>query len=141
MAEDIQIILTDQELSAEHCRKFVSVGSSGGQVMFTGTVRDHTGDRNVHHLEYEAYAPMAIKEMTRIANEAQWRWSLKKVALHHRTGTLSIGELAVVVAVSAPHRAAAFEACQFIIDELKKDVPIWKKEFFEGGEEWISPRP
>ncbi|MCH2198031.1 MAG: molybdenum cofactor biosynthesis protein MoaE [Flavobacteriales bacterium] len=113
----------------------------GGQVVFAGAVRNHTGDRKVLYLDFESYEPMAKKVMQEICNHALEKWPIRHAVCHHRLGKLEISELAVVIAVSSPHRKAAFEACEFIIDELKKKVPIWKKEIFKGGEEWVSARP
>ena len=135
------IRITDLALDAEECRRFVADPSCGGQVVFSGAVRNNTKGRKVSHLEYESYIPMAEKELEKIIVRAQANWPIVKIAIHHRIGTLQIGDLAVVVAVSAAHRGAAFESCMFIIDELKKEVPIWKKECFEDGEEWVSDRP
>lgn len=138
-AKDIQIV--EKALDPEWCRKWVADTACGGQVVFTGAVRDHTGDRKVVRLEYEGYVPMALKVLESIIDRASGAYPVVKCAVHHRLGTLELGELAVVVAVSAAHRKEAFEACMFIIDELKKDVPIWKKEISDKGEEWVSPRP
>lgn len=118
------------------------VADGGGAVnLFVGTVRDQTKGKQVVRLEYEAYESMAIKEMEKLAFQAVERWSALKVIVHHRVGTLHIGEPAVVIAVSTPHRQASFEACKFIIDTLKETVPIWKKEVFEDGEVWVSATP
>lgn len=114
---------------------------SGGIDIFIGTVRNATKGKTVLKLEFEAYGPMALKEMEKIANQVFEKWPVQKVLLHHRTGVLSVGEVPVVIAVSAAHRAAAFEACRFIIDTLKQTVPIWKKEFFEDGEVWVGATP
>ena len=92
-------------------------------------------------LEFEAYAPMAISEMTKIAAEVEQRWQAHHVVIHHRVGSLAIGDIAVIIAVSTPHRKAAFEACQYAIDTLKETVPIWKKEIFEDGEVWVAAHP
>jgi molybdopterin synthase catalytic subunit len=114
---------------------------SGGIDVFIGTVRNQTKGKNVMRLDFEAYEPMAIAEMEKIAAEAFEKWSVQKVLIHHRTGVLQIGEVPVLIAVSAAHRAAAFDACRFIIDALKQTVPIWKKEFFEDGEVWVGSTP
>ena len=120
-----------------------AVGSDedGAIVLFLGTVRLHNRGREVIHLEYEAYPAMAESEMARIVSQARRRYAVSEMALVHRTGTLKIGEVAVGVAVAAPHRAAALEACGFAIEELKRTVPIWKKEVFQGGEVWIEDHP
>jgi molybdopterin synthase catalytic subunit len=119
----------------------VSGPGVGGLVVFLGAVRDQARGREIEHLEYEAYAGMAEREMTKIAAEAGRRWPGARVAIAHRTGRLEIGELAVVVAAGAPHRAEAFAACRFAIDTLKQTVPIWKKEFATDGEYWVDERP
>lgn len=114
---------------------------AGGIDVFIGTVRNKTKGKNVKYLFYETYEKMALLEMEKIAKYATKKWKLKKVVIHHRKGKLEIGETAVVIAVSAPHRKEAFEACRYIIDTLKATVPIWKKEVFEDGEKWVSPNP
>ncbi|HTF32553.1 MAG TPA: molybdenum cofactor biosynthesis protein MoaE [Myxococcota bacterium] len=111
---------------------------AGGVVTFIGTVRDHARGRSIHHLEYEAYPEMAEREMQRIADEAAARFPGARVAMAHRTGQLAIGEIAVVVAAAAPHRAEAFSACRFAIDTLKERVPIWKKEIASDGAYWVD---
>ena len=125
-------------------QKVIDTASSlgaGAVNVFIGTVRDNVHQKNVRWLEYEAYEAMAVAEMRMIIDEAAHRWKLLGWAVSHRVGTLRPGEVAVVVAVSAPHRKESFEACQFIIDTIKAKVPIWKKEVFEGGEEWVSVSP
>jgi molybdopterin synthase catalytic subunit len=110
----------------------------GGVVTFVGTVRDHARGRSIDHLEYEAYPEMAEREMHRIADEAAARFPGTRVAMAHRTGHLAVGEIAVVVAAAAPHRAEAFSACRFAIDTLKERVPIWKKEITSDGAYWVD---
>jgi molybdopterin synthase catalytic subunit len=112
--------------------------SDGAVALFLGTVRNHNLGREVLHLEYEAYPEMALEEMQRIEGEALQRFEISDVVLVHRTGRVELGEASVVCAASAAHRAAAMEACRFVIDALKVRVPIWKKEFFSGGEVWIE---
>lgn len=142
MASDrIDIQLTDNPLSVEACRRFVADPAAGAQVEFIGTVRQATDGRMVRQLSFEAYEPMALLEMQKIAEQALVQHNLVRIALHHRLGTLAIGEAPVVIAVSAPHRAAAFAGCQYCIDTLKQTVPIWKKEVFEDGEVWVSAHP
>ncbi|MDF2431641.1 MAG: molybdopterin synthase catalytic subunit [Mucilaginibacter sp.] len=114
---------------------------SGGIDVFIGTVRNATKGKPVIRLEFEAYEPMAIAEMEKIAKQALEKWPVQKILIYHRTGILEIGEVPVIIAVSAAHRAAAFEACRFIIDTLKQTVPIWKKEIFEDGEVWVAAHP
>ena len=116
----------------------VESGRYGATVLFVGRVRDHTGSREVEALYYEAYEDMAIKEMRAIGEEIKRKWPESGVAIHHRSGRLSVGEAAVVIAVGTPHRQSAFEACKFAIDRLKETVPIWKKEIFAAGSEWVG---
>lgn len=116
----------------------VSHPGTGATVTFIGTTRDHHDGRVVTQLEYEAYPEMALAEMRKIGVAACERWPVERVAIVHRIGVVPIGEASVVIAVSAAHRRAAFEACHFAIDRLKEVVPIWKKEHFEGGEVWIG---
>ncbi|MCU0452498.1 MAG: molybdenum cofactor biosynthesis protein MoaE [Bacteroidetes bacterium] len=117
--------------------RLVASGSAGAIDIFVGTTRDNADRRSVRSLEYEAHEAMALKEMERITAEADRRWKLTGVAVVHRTGRVLVGEASVAIAVSAPHRAEAFEACRFIIDTLKQTVPIWKKEeFADGTTEW-----
>lgn len=111
---------------------------TGATVVFLGTVRDHSeGRHGVTALEYEAYAEVVEDEIGRVVAEARRRWSLGSVAAVHRVGRLAVGEASVGVAVSAGHRPEAFDAARFLIDELKARAPIWKKEFWEDGEEWV----
>jgi len=111
---------------------------AGATVLFLGTVRDNNQGRHVEHLEYEAYQTMALREMEHVAEEAQNRWPLLGISIAHRLGHLAVGEISVAIAVSAAHRQEAFEAGRFAIDTLKRTVPIWKKEVWEGGEVWIA---
>jgi len=136
---DIQLL--DQPLQAQDCIDFVTSEGAGGISVFIGTVRNKTKGRAVRRLEFEAYGPMAISEMRKIAETTRNRWQAEKVSIHHRSGVLQIGEIAVVIAVATPHRKAAFEACQYAIDTLKETVPIWKKEIFEDGETWVAAHP
>lgn len=110
----------------------------GATVTLDGYAREWTRGRRTLHLVYEAYAPMALAEMRRLGEEAHRRFDIAHVGIVHRTGRTEIGETSVVIAVSAPHRRAAFEACEWAIRELKRTVPIWKKEFFEDGEVWVE---
>ncbi len=114
---------------------------AGAVNVFIGTVRNTAHHKKVVWLEYEAYESMAVAEIKKITDEAAHRWPIQGCAVSHRIGTLKPGEVSVVVAVSTPHRRDSFEACQFVIDNLKAKAPIWKKEVFEDGEEWISARP
>ena len=115
----------------------VTTPESGGIDMFIGTTRNHSSGRTVTRLEYEAYEPMALKVMEQLELEAKRAWPLHKVALVHRLGEVPVLEASVLIAVSSAHRKEAFEACRFLIDRLKKEVPIWKKEYFaDGTAEW-----
>jgi molybdopterin synthase catalytic subunit len=114
---------------------------SGGIDVFIGTVRHATKSKSVIRLEFEAYEPMALTEMEKIVKQAFEKWPVQKALIHHRTGVLNVGEVPVIIAVSAAHRAAAFDACRYIIDTLKETVPIWKKEIFEDGEVWVAAHP
>jgi len=137
----IDIQLLERPLSPEACTNFVANERAGAINVFIGTVRNQTKGRGVVRLEFEAYAPMAISEMQKIAETARQKFPVERIAIHHRTGTLQIGEIAVVIAVATPHRKASFEACQFAIDTLKETVPIWKKEIFEDGAVWVAAHP
>lgn len=137
----IDIHIGHEQLSTENCQRYVASPAAGGTAIFVGTVREQTHGRAVTHLFFEAYEPMAIKELEKIANTLINRWNATAVSIHHRLGTLRIGETAVIIAVSTPHRKAAFEACQYAIDTLKKTVPIWKKEYFEDGAIWVAAHP
>jgi molybdopterin synthase catalytic subunit len=138
---NIDIRLTHEVLSLDICSAFVEADDVGGIVSFVGTVRNQTKGKIVKKLVFEAYEPMAISEMRKIAEHVLLRFEIKKIAIHHRTGTLNVGEVPVIITASSAHRKAAFEACQFAIDILKETVPIWKKEVFEDGEVWVSATP
>jgi molybdopterin synthase catalytic subunit/molybdopterin converting factor small subunit len=130
--------LSEAPLSLDAAVAEVAGEEAGAIATFVGTVRRQSRGRTVLHLDYEAYVDMAEEEMARIADELKQRYALSAVAIHHRVGRVGIGEPSVVVAVSAPHRADALAACREAIDTLKETVPVWKKEVYEGGEEWIS---
>ncbi len=136
---DVQIF--ESTLDPELCRSRVEDEAAGGLVVFTGTVRNQTQDRSVLRLEFEAFVPMALKEMTKIAEQVKERWNTLHICIYHRVGVLEVGEIPVMIAVSTAHRKSAFEACEFAIDQLKETVPIWKKEFFEDGEVWVAAHP
>jgi MoaE-MoaD fusion protein len=131
-------LLSDEPLSVERAAAEVASDDAGAIATFVGTTRARSRGRDVIRLEYEAYEGMAEAEMERIAGEVKARHDVIDVAIHHRVGPVAIGETSVVIAVSAPHRAAAFEACREAIDTLKHTVPLWKKELYVGGEEWIG---
>ena len=135
------IKITSEKLSLEECYEFVTDDSCGGIVAFVGTVRDSTQSKDVTQLDFSTYKPMAIKEMQHIAEIAIKKFEIKKMAIHHAEGILQIGDIPVIITVGAPHRKAAFEACEFAIDALKETVPIWKKEYFSDGEVWVNAHP
>ncbi len=130
--------LVEQAININQILERVKDPQGGAVVLFLGTVRDNSRGRHVKFLEYEAYRELALKEMRRVAEEAQTRWPLLGVAIVHRLGRLEIGDISVAIAVSSPHRKDAFEAGRYAIDALKQAVPIWKKEVWEGGEVWIG---
>lgn len=146
MSEDRQgedwVRLTPEPLSAAEACAFVVRPDCGALVLFAGTVRDHSpGRTDVRSIEYEAYEGPALERLRRIVGRMRARWpSLGRVVLWHRTGPVPLGDASVVVAVSAPHRAEAFAACRFGIDTVKAEVPIWKREHWEGGAAWVDAR-
>jgi len=130
--------MTGEPLSLDEAAEFVRDPGAGGTCLFVGTVRDHSERGGVTGLTYEAWDELAVGRLEELGGELFDRWPVRKVALLHRTGELGIGEASVVIAVSAPHRAEAFEACRHAIERLKEDVPIWKKEALVSGEaEWV----
>ena len=131
-------VVTDNPLSLEAAVEEVTNDRAGAVATFSGTVRSESRGRTVHHLEYEAYTEMAESVMAGLATVLKARYQLQDVAIHHRVGRVEIGEASVVIAVSAPHRADALAACKDAIDALKETVPLWKKEVYEGGEEWVG---
>jgi molybdopterin converting factor subunit 1 len=131
-------VVTDDPLSLEAAVGEVTDDCAGAVATFTGTVRSESRGRTVHHLEYEAYTEMAESVMAGLATVLKARYELHDVAIHHRVGRVEIGEASVVIAISAPHRADALAACKDAIDALKETVPLWKKEVYEGGEEWVG---
>lgn len=135
------IRITREPLDSDAIRALeqaVTTAGAGGIVTFAGVVRDNARGKRVRSLEYDAYPEMAESEMARIAAEVARRWPESALAMAHRIGPLAIGECSVVVVAACPHRAEAFEACRYAIDTLKASVPIWKKEFYEDGEEWVE---
>jgi len=135
------IEITEQPIDVTAAIQAAQSKGAGAVNVFIGTVRNKTLDKQVKSLDYEAYDPMAKKEIQKIIDKAAEKWPILKAVVIHRKGHLEIGDAAVVIAVSTPHRKASFEACEHIIDTLKQTVPIWKKEIFEGGEEWVSAHP
>jgi molybdopterin synthase catalytic subunit len=130
--------LTRVPINVGELAQAVEARSNGGSALFVGTVRDNQDGRKVNYLEYEAHEEMAEHEIGRLVESAQQRWELGPVTVRHRLGRLEIGDVSVAIAVGAPHRAPALEACRWIIDTLKAEVPIFKKEYFEDGEAWVD---
>ena len=132
--------LTPDPIDPGNVAKEVAASADGAVVTFVGIVRVDSRGRRVERLEYEAYGSMAESEMAKILGEMRERFGVERARVVHRVGKCGIGEPSVVIVVAAPHRAAAFDACRHCIDELKKRVPIWKREVYEGGAEWIGDR-
>ncbi len=139
MTPDIKI--STEPLVAQSCIDWAMSPQCGGIDTFIGTVRDATKGKKVIRLEFEAYESMALNEMRKIAEDASAKWPVQKILIHHRTGILFPGDIAVIIVVAAAHRDAAFDACRYAIDTLKQTVPIWKKEVFEDGEVWVAAHP
>src|SRR5258708_1792738 len=139
------ILLVHESINANAMVDHARTGGDGAIVTFDGCVRNQSHGRRTLYLDYEAYETMAIAKMREIAGELRTKFSIDRVAIAHRLGRLEIGETSVFIAVSAPHRPAAFEACRYAIDTLKRTVPIWKKEYFEDGAVWadgeVPPAP
>jgi molybdopterin synthase catalytic subunit len=130
--------VTNQSIDLNELVRFVIDPEAGAVATFIGTTRNNNEGRKVIGLDYEAYPEMAEKELRRIGEDAKRNWPICRMAITHRLGPVQIGEASVIIAVSSAHRDAAFAACRFAIEEIKKTVPIWKKEVFEGGEVWIG---
>ena len=131
------ILITDKPISADRALELVVLPSTGGTALFIGTTRDNFNGKKVIMLEYEAYIPMAVKELEKICKSVLEKWLVKKICIMHRTGKVPIGEASVIIAISSEHRKEPLEAVQYAIDTLKANVPIWKKELYEeGASEW-----
>ncbi len=130
--------VTTEPLSIDEAYAAVRRPDCGAVALFVGTVRDHHDGKKVTRISYSAFREMAVKEFASIAAEAAARWKIGAAYIAHRTGELAIGDASVVIAVSAAHRAEAFEACRHAIEALKKMAPVWKEEFYETGKAWIS---
>ena len=130
--------VNNEAIDLQELVRFVSDPEAGAIAMFIGTTRNHNDDRKVIALDYDGYPEMAEKELARIGEAARKQWEICRMAIVHRLGPVQITESSVVIAVSSGHREAAFAACRFAIEEIKRTVPIWKKEVFEGGEVWIG---
>ena len=133
--------ITDEEISAQDVIDAVSTDDAGAVVTFLGVVRNNSEGRRVRYLELESYHKMAEDKIDQIADEIYKKWGLNRVAIIHRVGKLSVGEVIVAIAVASPHRKEGFEACNYAIDRLKEIVPIWKREFWaDGDSEWVNER-
>jgi molybdopterin synthase catalytic subunit len=133
------VAVTPDRLDLEPLLRLVADGGGHGAITsFVGTVRDNNVNRRVTHLEYEAYEPLAVKALEQIVVETVAQWPGIRVAVHHRIGRLAIGEASIIIAAASAHRANAFAACRYVIERVKQIVPIWKHEFFDGGEVWIE---
>jgi molybdopterin synthase catalytic subunit len=130
--------VTDRVLDVSSVAQAVAGRGDGAITTFVGLVRDHNQGRRVTHLVYEAYEPLAVKALDRIVSEAAELWPSVRLAIHHRTGRLEIGEASVAIASASPHRGEAFAGCRYAIERIKQIVPIWKHEYFEGGDTWIE---
>jgi molybdopterin synthase catalytic subunit len=132
-------MVTEQPLDETPLRALVQTAQDGAVVVFSGVARDNFGGRSTAHLEYEAYPEMAVPVLRQLAAEAQERFAIGRVAVHHRIGKLEIGDTAVIVVVAAPHRQAAFEAAAYVMDRIKQVAPIWKREHWTDGDaEWVG---
>lgn len=138
MSEDV-FEITREPIDKAGLERRLLTGGAGAMVTFDGVVRDNTRGRRVVTLHYEAYVPMALKEMRRLGDELRAKWpDIERIGIIHRFGELRISESSVVIVITSPHRRVAFEACHDAIDRLKQTVPIWKKEIFEDGEAWVE---
>lgn len=135
------VAIVRQRIDTQRTLDSLKAGEDGAALVFEGVVRNHTRERRTLYLDYEAYEGMALQQMESLAQEALANFKIRDVALVHRLGRLEIGETSVLVAVASAHRAAAFEACRWLIDTLKRQVPIWKKEYFEDGAVWADGEP
>ncbi|RNI27569.1 molybdenum cofactor biosynthesis protein MoaE [Rufibacter immobilis] len=134
------IRIVDQ-VDLQEAYQYLQAPTAGGIDLFIGTVRDNAKGKNVVKLVFEAYAPMALKEMRKIADRAQAQWPLERLVMLHAVGEKRVGEPVVIIGVASAHRDAAFTACRFLIDELKKTVPIWKKEYYQDNSVWVNAHP
>jgi molybdopterin synthase catalytic subunit len=130
--------VTNQPIDLQELVRFVTDAEAGAIATFIGTTRNNNDGRTVIALDYDGYAEMAEKELARIGEDAKKRWQICRMAIVHRLGPVQLTEASVVIAVSSGHREAAFASCRFAIEEIKRTVPIWKKEVFDGGEVWIG---
>jgi len=133
-----QVAVSAQPLDLDALVAFVGASGDGAVVTFAGLVRSQNQGRQVRYLEYEAYEPLAVRALERIVDEARTAFPSARVAAHHRVGRLDIGEASIVIAAASPHRAEAFAACRYTIERVKQIVPIWKREYFDGGDVWLE---
>lgn len=134
----LRLHLTPEPLDVAQVIGLVTRPDCGAVATFVGTTRDHNAGRRVLYLEYEAYPPLAVKALARIDEEVRGRWPEVALAIHHRIGRVTIAEPSVAIAAASPHRADAFAAARYAIERIKQIAPIWKREFFEGGDQWIE---
>lgn len=139
--QNIEVQIVREHIDTEAVVRRLKRSSDGAVVIFDGIVRDNTRGRRTLYLDYEAYEAMALKQMESLATEARTRFAVRGVSIIHRLGRLEIVETSVLIVIAAAHRGAAFEACRWIIDTVKKTVPIWKKEYFEDGAVWADGEP
>ena len=137
----MRVEIVDNPIAADAIVTGMKAGSDGAICTFDGIVRDNTRGRKTLYLDYEAYREMALEQMKSLATEATARFGVRDVAIVHRLGRLTVGETSVLIVVASAHRGAAFDACRWLIDTLKKTVPIWKKEQFEDGALWADGEP
>lgn len=137
----LPVRLVREVIDAEEVQRDIKAGADGAVCVFDGIVRDNTKGRTTLHLDYEAYEEMALKQMTALREQGLRRFEVREVAIVHRLGRLRVGETSVLIAVASAHRGAAFDACRWLIDTLKKTVPIWKKEQFADGAVWADGEP
>ncbi len=130
--------ITNEPIETQELVDAVQTPADGAVCVFYGVVREDSRNKKVRYLEYDAYPEMAEKKMREILDEVRQKWPEQRAAIVHRIGTLGIGEASVVIAVGSPHRGESFEACRYVIDRVKQEVPIWKKEVFTDGEAWVE---
>ena len=141
MSQENHFIVKDAPLSVEEVFNVSLDQNSGAVNLFIGTVRRENNSKKVAKLKYEAYDSMVLAEFDKISRDAKSKWSVNKIVIHHRKGILLPGDIAVIIAVSSPHRRESFEACSYVIESLKKSAPIWKKEIYDDGQEWLEAHP
>ena len=141
MSQENHFIVKDAPLSVEEVFNVSLDQNSGAVNLFIGTVRRENNSKKVAKLKYEAYDSMVLAEFDKISRDAKSKWSVNKIVIHHRKGILLPGDIAVIIAVSSPHRHESFEACSYVIESLKKSAPIWKKEIYDDGQEWLEAHP